>query len=330
MKKLFYLLLLLIPIQSLSWNSEGHRYSGIIAYELLSQEVRDAVIKDLKEHHMFEAHFKNEMPEDVKAADIEIQNRWLFSQMAVWPDHIKNRSLGYSPVRRKWHYINLPILLTQIDQRYYKDNIPVNTERTYEGEASNDWNISQAYLYNADLIKDTTGSEKAISLCWIFHLTGDVHQPLHTSALFNEGRFIKGDMGGNAISVKGMGSLHTYWDRATYTTGSKKWTFEQHIEEAQRLIEVNQSEGAACIEDMTFESWITESHSLALEIGYPQVMLDKIKHTRKEQHGFKNPLKLKMDKDYVKEWKLNIRATSKLRVTLAGYRIAEFLKLVYE
>ena len=218
MKLLFSTLFLFSSFLSLSWNAEGHRYSGIIAYELLSEEIREAVISDLKEHHMFKEHFEDVMPDDVKNADIEIQNKWLFSQMAVWPDHIKNRSLGYSPVRRKWHYINLPILLTQIDQRYYKNNIPVNTERKYEGEVSNDWNISQAYHYNSDLISDTLGSEKAISLCWIFHLTGDVHQPLHTSALFNEGRFIKGDLGGNAISVKGMGTLHTYWDRATYTT----------------------------------------------------------------------------------------------------------------
>lgn len=329
MKKLLLAIIVLIPLMGQSWNSEGHRYTGIIAYKLLNEEISKAVIADLKKHHMFEEHFMNEMPNDVKESDEESQNMWLFSQMAVWPDHIKDRSLGYSPVRRKWHYINLPILLTQIDQRLYKNNVPVNTERNYSGEASNDWNISQAYQYNADVVDSADGSDKAVSLCWIFHLTGDVHQPLHTSALFNEGRFAKGDMGGNAISVKGMGSLHTYWDRATYTTGSNKWTFDKHILRAIDLISLFNEESTIATDSMDFQSWISESHQLAVEIGYPQVMLDKIKHTPKEQHGFKNPLKLKMDKDYVKEWKLNIKDLSNLRVTFAGFRLAQFLTEKY-
>ena len=37
---------------------------------------------------------------------------------------------------------------------------------------------------------------KAMAYCWLFHLVGDIHQPLHCTALFSAEHFPKGDRGG--------------------------------------------------------------------------------------------------------------------------------------
>jgi hypothetical protein len=42
---------------------------------------------------------------------------------------------------------------------------------------------------------------KTISLAWLFHLVGDIHQPPHTTQLFTV-EYPKGDRGGNEICVR--------------------------------------------------------------------------------------------------------------------------------
>jgi hypothetical protein len=53
-------------------------------------------------------------------------------------------------------------------------------------------------------------------MCWVFHLIGDAHQPLHVTQLFTT-QFPKGDRGGNKFLIRakeGASSitLHQYWD----------------------------------------------------------------------------------------------------------------------
>ena len=57
---------------------------------------------------------------------------------------------------------------------------------------------------------------KAIALAWLFHLVGDIHQPLHTAQLFTV-EYPKGDRGGNQICVRVRQArqpidLHRFWD----------------------------------------------------------------------------------------------------------------------
>jgi len=50
----------------------------------------------------------------------------------------------------------------------------------------------------------------------MIHIIGDIHQPLHTSALFSK-EFPKGDLGGNLFEIiylkkKSYKELHEFWD----------------------------------------------------------------------------------------------------------------------
>jgi len=78
-------------------------------------------------------------------------------------------------------------------------------------------NILTAMAENGRIVKNETDPElKAIALAWLFHLVGDIHQPLHTAQLFTVD-YPKGDRGGNEICVRVTQQgqpmdLHRFWD----------------------------------------------------------------------------------------------------------------------
>jgi len=56
--------------------------------------------------------------------------------------------------------------------------------------------------------------EKSLLIRYLIHVLGDIHQPLHAVALFNE-KFPKGDQGGNLFIIKydeNIGNLHKLFD----------------------------------------------------------------------------------------------------------------------
>ena len=59
-------------------------------------------------------------------------------------------------------------------------------------------------------------AKRAIALTWLFHLVGDLHQPLHTVQLLTR-EYSQGDRGGNQICVRVAPDrapldLHRLWD----------------------------------------------------------------------------------------------------------------------
>ncbi len=89
----------------------------------------------------------------------------------------------------------------------------------YEGEliVSDNDNVLKAIELNLEVFKSESPSklEKALALCWLIHLVGDIHQPLHTSNLFSD-QFLNGDRGGNSFWIKPKGTV-----KATHVLG---WT----------------------------------------------------------------------------------------------------------
>ena len=78
-------------------------------------------------------------------------------------------------------------------------------------------NILTAMAENESIVKNESDAErKAIALAWLFHLVGDIHQPLHTAQLFTV-EYPNGDRGGNEICVRVTQAgqpmdLHRFWD----------------------------------------------------------------------------------------------------------------------
>jgi S1/P1 Nuclease len=84
---------------------------------------------------------------------------------------------------------------------------------------------------------------KAIALAWLFHLVGDIYQPLHTAQLFTV-EYLEGDRGGNDICVRVTQAgqpmdLHRFWDgvitsSSTLTRLRNQATALQNRQEFQR------------------------------------------------------------------------------------------------
>lgn len=73
---------------------------------------------------------------------------------------------------------------------------------------------------------DKNTAERALFARYVVHLVGDIHQPLHSVALFNE-TYPKGDVGGNLLKVvlkNGTTSnFHSYWDAGAYILQNDSW-----------------------------------------------------------------------------------------------------------
>jgi hypothetical protein len=111
----------------------------------------------------------------------------LFMLTARWADDI--RSKDRTEHRGPWHYINLP---------FKPDGQPDNIQVKPAGTP----NVLTALADNRKIAAtDPDATKKAIALSWLFHLVGDVHQPLHTSRLFSLD-YHGGDEGGNQICIR--------------------------------------------------------------------------------------------------------------------------------
>jgi fructose-1,6-bisphosphatase len=78
-------------------------------------------------------------------------------------------------------------------------------------------NILTAMAKNESVVKQETNAERrAIALAWLFHLVGDIHQPLHTGQLFSVD-YPNGDRDGNEICIRVTQAgqpmdLQRFWD----------------------------------------------------------------------------------------------------------------------
>jgi hypothetical protein len=111
---------------------------------------------------------------------------------------------------------------------------------------------------------------KAIALAWLFHLVGDIHQPLHTAQLLTVD-YPQGDRGGNEICVRATQAgqpmdLHRFWDGVI--TSSSNLTRLRNEATALRNRQEFQRSQLTELASTNFESWAKESYEIATKITY--------------------------------------------------------------
>ena len=162
-----------------AWNGTGHMVVADIAYDHLTPKTKASVDALLQKHRDY-ALWMSEMP----AGDTD-KGRFAFMKAATWPDDIR----GTPDSRPIWHYIDLPVIAPG-----YTPNpealliVTPNAETQIAAESA---------LLDTHAASD---GDRAVALCWVEHLIGDIHQPLHDSSLFSA-QFPKGDKGGNDESL---------------------------------------------------------------------------------------------------------------------------------
>jgi hypothetical protein len=94
----------------------------------------------------------------------------LFMLAARWADDIKTRNPSESHLT--WHFINWP----------FKTEGEPESVRPLPPQPDN---ILTAFAENERVLRNRVPDDKrGVALAWLFHLVGDIHQPLHTIQLF--------------------------------------------------------------------------------------------------------------------------------------------------
>ena len=304
-----------VSSQALAWSDAGHKIVASIAFARLTPKEREKVVEILREHPRFKADFLDELPADVADSD---RNEWLFQQAAVWPDIARafkgdDRRYNHST----WHYINVPQYLSPGDEKALQGKLKVNIALDPPAQPIEEMNAIQTIrLARSMLVDDTVSkSDKAIMLAWLFRLVGGIHQPLQSTALFSQKLFPDGDRGGNLIKTKQRGNLHALWDGFP---GGKATLREAHQDALKLMADVDLArvgdrDGATLDE----KDWLDESWKMARDFAYAP-LLPTLRDMEMEGGDIQQ---ITLQEDYL----LRGRALSKLRLVMAGYRLAAVL-----
>jgi hypothetical protein len=212
MKNLFIpiICLFLIPFKSLAWGKTGHHIVAEIAKAHLEPGVLDSVQKYL--------------------GDMS------FEDAATWMDDVrKDTSYNYM---KPWHYVNVE-----------KDKTYVYNQ---EDPKASDNVIERIKIAIGELnTRNTSHRNKTnFNLKLLFHLIGDLHQPLHAGYGV--------DKGGNDIRVKFLdknANLHWVWD--SEIIDAKKITFET-VEAKYKKLSKKQLKK---IQEIDVVKWMQESRA---------------------------------------------------------------------
>jgi hypothetical protein len=314
------------------WHNAGHMTVARIAYLELSEKQKVQIARILKAHPHYARFLAAERPAEVA------ENEWAFLRASVWPDWVrpdwprfmkeKARPDGEEVARNyhrgPWHYINLPFVLPEDPPVTVPKNLPP-PDYDKEGEPGHVLTALQKAMAQLQA-NDLSQERKAIALCWLLHLAGDLHQPLHAST-FVSSQFPTGDLGGNLFLVRAQKegpavNLHFFWDAQLFGPAATYKDIEAKTEELRRAPEF-QRDKLPELRAATFKAWAEESFELAKKVAYRDGRLRGRRAKGKaDLKDLKAPL---LPEDYAPQ----AAQVAARRMVLAGYRIADQLRLVF-
>jgi S1/P1 Nuclease len=163
---------------------------------------------------------------------------------------------------------------------------------------------------------------KAIALAWLFHLVGDIHQPLHTAQLFTV-EYPKGDRGGNEICVRVNQAgqpmdLHRFWDGVITSSGDLS-RLRNAATEMRNRPDFVRSQLTQLLSN-NVNAWAEESFEIATRIAYQNGGL-----TGSPRDGNKNCTTVTAAPTLPLGYVAIARRIADRRMILAGYRLADLL-----
>jgi S1/P1 Nuclease len=302
---LFLLAGILTPVHLLAWNTPGHMLSGALAYQVLERESSQTIQKIrtiLEKHPWYETRWKGQL-EKLPETD---RDETLFMIAPTWANEIFGDILQH---RGRWHHIGSPFKPDGEPEWVHTDTPPAA-------------NLVSAITYNERIALSSRHSEKrAIAVTWLFHLIGDIHQPLHTISLFTR-EYPRGDYNGNNMCVRpsrdrGSLELHEFWD--DLVTGSNKPGELRRIgmELRGRFPRIVLAESAS----LRPEAWARESFEIGRKISYQGGAIRGTPKGRRKGCWEVSDAAVLPD-----GYAASAREIVDSRIVLAGYRLANLLE----
>ena len=322
MRKLCVLLIVLILLpadRASAWSDAGHRVVARIAWKLLSPAERSTIAEMIRSNPRFDEDFR--LPSDIRPQNDEAEIEWLFTQAAVWPDLVRSRGTEFH--RSTWHYINKPLFLTPQDEAAMANQLNVNLRTIIPPDAENSrLNAVQSLKHSLQVLHAASAEkeQKGIHVCWLLHVGGDLHQPLHTTALFSRVAFQRGDRGGNLIPTKRSNNLHSHWDgllgRRVRLSTIRRLS-DDVLANADNIAAAEDA-----LDDLNPEVWVDEGHELCESFVYSSEIRTAV--ARREARTTSEVEKVTLSDDY----RSKAGEIARTRVCVAGHRLAELLKRV--
>jgi hypothetical protein len=291
-----------------AWNATGHETVALIAYDQLSPAERSTLVGILEQHPRRDRDLlSNLQPGDDRATA-------LFITAATWPDIVRSpvNPLNRSEHHPQWHYVDFPFELDGVK----------GAEPALQWDGKSDpANLIEAMqkVEPEFVAPHSTPARRAIDLCWIEHLVGDIHQPLHSISLYSKD-FPTGDRGGNLIYFTGSDgqpdNLHWYWDslEGRVLNLALIRPIASRVEQEHPLMSLQQP-----LTRMTVREWADESNEIAKADVYDNGQIPGISRERAHNNFSAVPRLPQAYQDKAHQ-------VADLRVALAGYRLAATLK----
>ena len=301
-----------------AWNDTGHMTVAELAWRNLSASKRTAISNLLKQHPHYSLLLATNVPAGVDT------NEWVFLKAATWPDMVRPNFGAPHPKppeiikyhHDKWHYINLPYVWPADAGHAFNTNYSATNIL---------WALSNAVSVLKDANESTTN--QAVSLCWVLHLIGDVHQPLHATMIFAT-NYPHGDAGGNALAVAEPGlqptNLHAFWDDLLGTGTSYHFidTLADGLEAGSPYDATKTKEYK---KNTTYPSWAHESCAAAQAFAYLDGELKFADWNDYSTNKFSATAVPVLAGSYVS----NAENLAHRRIALAGQRLAKVLKKLF-
>jgi hypothetical protein len=300
-------LALTLPAQALAWSNQGHQITGAIAYDELMRTDPGVVAKILaiEKSHPDKARFDKRLG----ALTGPARDRMLFQLMARWPDDIREGPYDHP----NWHYF-----LSAIADPVHPAKTPPSMLAIKSGEAPEAFGVARATVADAY----SGDPERAIMLCWIFHLTGDIQQPLHAGHLVSA-KFPLSDRGGTIDHVRpSVGEkpiyMHQYWDDRLGSDADD----DANVDRTSRYLEARvprmtlKDLDPSKTDEAAFRSWARESYALAVQDAYREGLVSGVPTAETDA-----PI---LPADYPEK----SHAIAERRVATGGYRIADVMRAI--
>lgn len=305
-----------------AWNNAGHFTVAKLAWDRLSAKERVALVELLEHHPHWDRYFKA-IPVPTGVSEAEFR----FALASTWPDWLRNFAKAKDDEGKKLyrfhksarHYINWPFVKPS-DAELFQDKKPPIPD------------LKENVIVGIDTVRDELRATdkfslkyRAVSLCWLLHLVGDIHQPLHNIGLISK-YSPNGDMGGNMFYVKDQTEvvrLHGFWDDVLGREESYVAAYEKATANCAQLTraEYERERFAKELERKTVEEWSKDAFALAVEHGYRNGtlrgwMIAFGKDTEKERA--KAP-------DLPADYRPTALAVAQRQAALAGHRLETLL-----
>ena len=268
----------------------------------------------------------------------------LFLVAAIWPDAIRRSKTRYD--HGEYHYIDIPY--ERNGGKAPAAQNPINPDGTVRENNAVYWFNAQMDVVGKALKKKAADCDAgdAAAVCWVLHLAGDLHQPLHAVSLYDGGvkkfKYFKldankrqdveqwadlgaeGDRGGNLFFVEEPKSsaakqLHRRWDDwasfATPPLENAETQFPSRlkiaVDEAEKMRATAVSANKAKVLDPL--KWALESNELAKTVAYAGIA-----PFTGVPPGEKEPTGIAPDAKYDE----TMVSTCRQQLALAGHRLA--------